>query len=441
MVASSPWRPSDGERSGADCAAGRRSGDALTSDRMVSVDEHLHRILAQVRRPEPIELALLDAQGLLCAEEVIAECALPGFDNSQVDGYAVRSVDLVDASEAEPAEVPVVGDVAAGSTSPQGIARGQCVRIMTGAPVPAGADAVVPVEWTDAGVAQVKVFRPIRVGTYVRRAGDDVEPGDVAVEVGTPIGPPQVGLLAAVGRERVLVRPRPRIVVLSVGSELVDIGQVPDLGQLIDINSYALSAAARDAGADVYRVGVVPDDRRRIFDVLESQLLRADLIVTSGGVSGSAYDVVKEALAELGSVRFDRVAMQPGMPQGFGVLGRGKVPFFGLPGNPVSALVSFEIFVRPAIRSMLGKRQPFRPAVQATLRGPIDSPAGKRQFRRGRLRRDTGGAYSVDAVGGAGSHLLAGMAQANCLIVLDEATTEAREGEWVSVLPLLLAGS
>lgn len=431
---SSPWHP--------DSSGGRApAGDMMRSDRMVSVDEHLERILAQVRRPEPIELALLDAQGLLCAEEVVAETQLPGFDNSQVDGYAVRAVDLAEATEDGPAIVPVVGDVPAGSTAPHGIARGQCVRIMTGALIPAGADAVVPVEWTDAGVARVRIYRSVREGTYVRRAGDDVEPGDVAVEVGTPIGPAQVGLLAAVGRERVLVRPRPRIVVISTGSELVDVGHRPDLGQIIDVNSYALAAAARDAGADVYRVGIIPDDRRRLLDALEGQLLRADLIVTSGGVSAGAYDVVKEALAELGTVRFDRVAMQPGMPQGFGVLGRSKVPFFGLPGNPVSALVSFEVFVRPAIRTMLGKKQPFRRPVAAELRAAVDSPAGKRQFRRGRLSRASSGGYYVEAVGGAGSHLLAGMAQANCLIVLDEEVIEAREGERVTVLPLLLAGS
>jgi molybdopterin molybdotransferase len=266
-----------------------------------------------------------------------------------------------------------------------------------------------------------------------------VMPGDPAVQIGTPIGPAQISLLAAVGRERVLVRPRPRVVVLSTGSELVDVGRRPGTGEIIDSNSYALAAAARDAGAEVYRAGIVPDDHARLLSVLEGQISRADLIVTSGGVSAGAFDVVKDALKELGTVEFVRVAMQPGMPQGFGTLGVDGTPIFCLPGNPVSALVSFEVFVRPAVRLMLGKRRLVRRTVPAVSMRTISSSPGRRQYRRGLLHREADGSYSVETVGGAGSHLLAGLAQSNCLIVIDEEVTEVSEGELVTVVPLLLA--
>jgi molybdopterin molybdotransferase len=406
-----------------------------------SVDEHLRRVLADLRVPEPIELALLDAQGLLCAEDVLADAPLPGFDNSQMDGYAVRAADTAGATPENPVELPVVGDIPAGSRAPRGVTRGLCLRIMTGAPMPSGADAVVPVEWTDRGVARVRIDRPAEPGLYIRRTGEDIRTGELAVRAGTPIGPAQVGLLAAVGRERVLVRPRPRVVVLSTGSELVDVGRRPGAGEILDSNSYALAAAARDAGAEVYRAGIVPDDHARLLAVLEGQLIRADLIVTSGGVSQGAYDVVKEALGELGTVDFVTVAMQPGQPQGFGTLGGDGTPIFCLPGNPVSSLVSFEIFVRPAIRLMLGKRHLVRRTVTARTLRPLSSPAARRQYRRGLLHRESGGGYSVEPVGGAGSHLLAGLAQANCLIVIDEEVTEVSEGDQVTVIPLLLASA
>ena len=405
------------------------------------VEEQLDRVLADLRVPEPIELALLDAQGLLCAEDVYAQAPLPGFDNSAMDGYVVRAADTAAATEDDPVVLPVVGDIPAGSRAPRGVSRGLCLRIMTGAPMPAGADAVVPVEWTDGGVARVRILRPTQPGAYVRRVGEDVETGDLVISAGTPVGPAQVGLLAAVGRERVLVRPRPRVSVISTGSELVEVGQRPGPGELVDSNSFALAAAARDAGADAYRVGIVPDDHARLLDVLEGQLRRADLLITSGGVSVGAFDVVKQALSELGTVEFSRVAMQPGMPQGFGTLGPDGTPIFCLPGNPVSALVSFEVFVRPAIRLMLGKRRLLRRTITAVSRQRLTAPSGRRQYRRGLLHREADGSYSVEPVGGPGSHLLASLARSNCLIVLGEEVTEVPEGADVTVVPLLLAGA
>jgi len=297
---------------------------------------------------------------------------------------------------------------------------------------------VIPLEWTDRGLAQVAIRQSARSGTSIRRAGEDLPAGAPALAAGAALGPQQIALLAAIGRDRVAVRPRPRVLVVSTGSELVEVGHPVGFGEVPDANSYLLAAAARDAGADAYRVGIVPDDHTKLLDVLESQLLRADVLVTTGGVSMGAFDIVKQALSELGTVSFTRVAMQPGKPQGFGHLGD-HVPIFCLPGNPVSALVSFEVFVRPAIRKLLGKRSIQRATVQAAALERIESPAGVRQYRRGVLHREASGGYSVTLVGGPGSHLIAAMASANCLVVIDEEVTEVVSGSRVTVIPLLLS--
>ncbi len=407
-------------------------------DRLRSVDEQLSIVLDGIGSIDPIELTLLDAQGLLLAENITSNVALPGFDNSAMDGYAVRSVDTRDASYAEPVTLPVIGDIAAGSKSRGGMGPGLAMRIMTGAPIPAGADAVIPLEDTDRGVARVAIRRPVGGGECVRRAGEDMPSGAPAMAAGSALGPQQIGLLAAIGRDRVLVRPRPRVIVISTGSELVEVGQKPGFGEVSDANSYLVAAAAKDAGADAWRFGIVPDDHSQLLDVLESQLLRADILITSGGVSMGAFDVVKEALSELGTVEFTKVAMQPGKPQGFGHLGN-KVPIFCLPGNPVSAMVSFEVFVRPAIRKLLGKRNVHRATVQAVSLERIDSPPGTKQYRRGVLHREATGGYSVSLVGGAGSHLIASLAAANCLVVIDEEVTEVVAGSRVTAIPLLLS--
>jgi len=406
--------------------------------RLRSVDEHLASVLAGIGSMSPIEMALLDAQGLLLAENVVTEVPLPGFDNSAMDGYAVRAVDTRAAGPDNPVQLPVTGDVVAGTKSRSGMGPGLSVRIMTGAPIPAGADAVIPLERTDRGVAKVTISEPVLSGECIRRAGEDLAAGAPALSAGAAIGPQQIALLAAVGRDRVLVRPRPRVIVLSTGSELIEVGQQPGFGEVPDANSYLIAAAARDAGADAYRLGIVPDDHSKLLDVLESQLLRADVLITTGGVSMGAFDVVKQALTELGTVDFVRVAMQPGRPQGFGFLGD-HVPIFCLPGNPVSALVSFEIFARPAIRKLLGKRQLQRATVQAMAIERVESPVGIRQYRRGVLHREANGAYSVSFVGGPGSHLIASMASANCLVVIDEDVSEVVAGSRVTVIPLLLS--
>ncbi len=428
-------------------------------DHLWSVDEHLDDILATVRPLDPIELHLLDAQGCVLVEDITVPVSLPPFDNSSMDGYAVRVADIAGASEEYPASLEVVGDVAAGAADPVHVGPGQAARIMTGAPLPPGAETVVPVEWTDGGLGegpaagmrarslapdgatgQVAVYRPAPARAHVRAQGSDVRAGDRVLEAGTVLGPPQISLLAAVGRGTVRVRPRPRVVVLSTGSELVQPDEPLRPGQIYDSNSFALTAAARDAGAIAYRVGAVADDAETLRDTIEDQLVRADLMVTSGGVSVGAYDVVKEALSHAGDedepgsgVEFRRLAMQPGKPQGFGSIGPDHTPLLALPGNPVSSYVSFELFVRPAIRTLMGLQDVHRPRVRAELRAEkaLTSPKGRRQFLRGRYADGV-----VTPVGGAGSHLVAALAQANALVVVPEDVVDVAPGTEVEVVLL-----
>ena len=402
---------------------------------MITVEEHLARVLSVVQPLSPLDLGLMDAHGCVLTEDVVADVALPGFDNSSQDGYAVRRDDVLGASESTPVVLPVTGDVAAGPASPLRVQPGVCVRIMTGAMMPAGADAVVPLEWTDGGISSVRITRVPDAGAYVRRVGEDVAAGETVLTAGTHLGAAQIGIAAAVGRARLTVRPRPRVVVVSTGSELVEAGQPLSPGRIADSNSPALTAAAIEAGAIAYRVGIVPDDPRTLASTLEDQLVRADVLVTSGGVSVGAYDVVKEVLSRLGTVQFDKVAMQPGMPQGFGTIGPDATPVFGLPGNPVSALVSFEAFVRPALRKMLGATPLERPRVRAVAGTALRAPAGKAAFLRVLLEVRSG-AYVVTPVSGAGSHLLAGMARANALAIVPVGVEEIAAGDPVDVLVL-----
>src|SRR5947208_8402631 len=382
---------------------------------MRSVDEQLGRALAAAVRPAPVRVAIAEAQGMLCAEDVVAVRALPGFDKAAVDGYAVRSVDVQSAGT-EPVMLPVVGEIAAGSRQPRRLQPGQAVRVVTGAPLPTLADAVVPIGYTDGHQARVTVSQPVPSAAFVRRTGEDVQTGDVAVRRGSPIGAAQVGLLAAVGRSKVLVYPRPRVSVSSVGDELVDIDRTPGQGQVYDVNSYALSAAARDAGAEVSRVGVATGSTHRLREVVEGRLLLSEIVVIAGGVGGAKGEDVRAALSDLGDIDLTRVNMHPGSVQGFGRLGPDAVPTFLLPSNPMSALVVFEVLVRPLIRLALGKRNPHRRTITARLLSPVTSTAGRRGFLRGQLLRDPDTAeYLVQPLGTSGAHLLASLAEANCL--------------------------
>ncbi|HET8603550.1 MAG TPA: gephyrin-like molybdotransferase Glp [Marmoricola sp.] len=400
----------------------------------LSVDEHLARILDRIEPLAPYQQPLLDALGLPIHSDVEAPISLPVFDNSAMDGYAVVFRDVAEADE-RPVHLPVVGEIAAGQAQIFAMSPGTAVRIMTGAPVPAGCDAVVPLEWTDQGVAQVQIHRAPTKGQHIRPAGDDVAAGDLLMRAGEVIGPRHLGLLASVGLAQVPTPPRPRMVVMSTGSELVEPGQPLGRDSIYDSNSYLLAAAGRAAGAIVYRVNHSSDDPAAFEEALADQLVRADLVVTSGGVSKGSHDVVKEVLADLGTVWFGEVAMQPGKPQGFGTVGEDATPIFTLPGNPVSSYVSLQVFVVPALRKMMGREPLERPLVSAMLDAPLSSIPGRRQFLRGHLGTDRGGMH-VTPVGGAGSHLVGGLARSNCLIVLDEDTEGVSAGTRVPVMPL-----
>ena len=402
---------------------------------LLPVQDLVDRILATVSPLPDFPQPLMEALGLAVAEDVVAPISLPSFDNSAMDGYAVVRDDVASASAESPVHLPVVGEIGAGRANLFAMSPGTAVKIMTGAPLPTGADAVVPYEWTDRGVATVRIDQAPGKGQNIRSAGEDVAEGDVLVEHGTVLGPRHLGLLASVGRSTVRSRPRPRVVVISTGSELRDPGTPLGHDSIYDGNSYLLAAAARTAGAIAYRVGIVPDDPRTFTDSLSDQLVRADLVVTSGGVSEGDFDVVKEALSSLGSVWFGGVAMQPGKPQGFGTVGEDDTPIFTLPGNPVSSYVSFETFVLPAIRRMMGKLPYSRPTRRARLTHPISSPAGKQQMVRGAYEVDRGGPF-VSPVGGHGSHLIGDLAASNALVVVPPETTSLSAGEMVQVLAL-----
>lgn len=415
---------------------------------MRSVEEQQARVAAAAVAPRPVRVAIAESQGLMCAEEVVTERPMPGFDQAAIDGYAVRSVDVLgvgsDSEDGGEISLPVMGVIEAGARTPSRLQPRQAARVQTGAPMPTLADAVLPLRWTDGGENRVRVLRGVRSGAYVRRTGDDVQPGDVAVRAGTIIGPAQVGLLAAVGRDKVLVHPRPRLSVMCVGGELVDVSRTPGTGQVYDVNSYALAAAGRDAGAEVNRVGIISTDPRELRETVEGQVNRNEIVVIAGAVGGAAAESVRTVLSELGDMEVARIAMHPGSVQGFGQLGRDRVPVFLLPANPVSALVVFEMMVRPLIRLSLGKRQPMRRVVQARTLSPITSMPGRKGYLRGQLMRDQDtGEYLVQALGGApgaSTHLLATLAEANCLVIVPADVEEVRTGETVDVAFLAQRG-
>ncbi len=401
---------------------------------MDSVEKYLADILATIRPLPARELALADALGAVLAADVTAGHPLPPFDNSAMDGYAVLAADVAAATGEQPVVLPVRGEIAAGDTGRYSLVPGSVLKIMTGAAIPAGADAVVPVEFTDSGAAQVAIRQPVDPGNAVRLTGGDAQPGDVLLTAGTRLGAVHLGLLAAAGHGTVLARPRPRVTVISTGDELVEPGSGLVPGQIWESNATMLAAAAREAGCPARRYPIVRDTASAVLAAVQDALDGADLLITSGGVSmGGEHDVVKAALATLGTVGFRKVAMQPGMPQGFGTVGPASTPIFTLPGNPVSAYVSFCLFVRPALDALQDSYRERGKPSQAVLAGPARSPAAKRSYLRGILDDAAG---LVTPVSGQASHQLASLARANALIIVPEQVTSLAGGETVDVLEL-----
>lgn len=402
---------------------------------MLTVEQHLETILRGIGPLEPYDQPIIESLGLPLHEDFVSAYDLPRFDNSAMDGYAVRSQDVTDATRSSPVTLPVVGEIAAGSARPFAISAGTAVKIMTGAPIPRGADVVVPLEATDRGNARVVIYRGAPAGTCVRPRAADVKVGETVLAAGTVLGPREVGLLASLGAGRVKARPRPRVVIISTGTELREPGGHLEYDSIFDGNSFMLAAAVRSIGAIAYRVPPVGDNPKTFRRMLSDQLVRADLVVTSGGISKGDHDVVKEALAPLGTVKFSEVAMQPGKPQGFGTVFDEQTPIITLPGNSVSAYVSFEVFVMPAIRRMMGLTPYRRPMVHAVLAADVQSPSGRRQYLRGFFEVTHRGA-KVTPIEGAGSHLIGGLSKANALIVVGEDETALNMGDTVRTLVL-----
>lgn len=405
--------------------------DHDSGEGLLPVEEAREKILAKIRPLQALELPLTEAYGCVLARDVTADRDLPDFASSAMDGFAVRSSDVAGASAAAPVELRIAGRALIGRRPEGTVGGGEAMRIATGAPIPAGADAVVPIENCEPVGERVRVLVQIPEGKHVRPTGEDVRAGESLVPAGRRLQAPELGLLATAGVSHPLVRPRPRVVVLSTGDELVTPSQAPGFGQIRDSNAYTLYAALREAGAAPTLAGIVPDDVDALRDTVLAHLAQADAFVSSGGVSVGERDVVKAAFFRRGEFEFFKVAMQPGMPQGFGdIEGR---PYFGLPGNPVSVFVSFEVFIRPAIMRMMGRRNLYRPEIPARLEEDVSGPRGKTQFARVRVRRSEGG-WVASPTGGRGSNLIGTVARANGLAMIPPGVETAPAGSEVHVM-------
>ncbi len=399
---------------------------------MLSVTEAQQAILGSVRRLEPETVALLEALGRVLAEEVTAQAALPPFDNSAMDGYAVRAADLIGAAPDHPVRLPVIADIPAGHPSSVEITAGTAARITTGAPLPHGADTVVPVEDTDDGARgaselreSVAIYTAFERGAHVRIAGNDVQRGESVLSAGTLVRPSEIALMSAVGHSRVKVYRRPRVALLATGDELVSPEQQPGPGQIRNVNEYSTAALVQRYGGVPLLLGIARDRTEEVAARLEEAIGQsADLIVASAGVSVGAYDVVKDAVKAHGSIDLWKVRMRPGKPIAFGAYR--QVPFFGLPGNPVSAMMTFEQFVRPVLRIMSGFVHWKKPTVTATLLESIESDGRETYARAWVERRD--GQWTARLSGGQGSNMLNSLARANALVIVPDGVSHLDAG-------------
>jgi molybdopterin molybdotransferase len=428
---------------------------ALTS---VSVQEALEGILAQFAPLEPVVVPLEDSLGLVLAEEVYTDIDLPPFDNSSMDGYAVQAADVAEATPESPARLRVTGYLPAGAAPGPSdrVEQGTAFRIMTGAPVPPGADAVVRFEDTSEGRAlddphrqpgtaraepvrvgsDVLIYRGVKQGDSVRRVGEDMAAGALVLTKGTTIRPSEIGVLAAVGKAQVRVHRRPRVAVLATGDELVDVTEKPGPGQIRNSNNYAVSAQIASWGALPFNLGVARDTlEHTTAKIKEALALEPDLLITSAGVSVGDYDVVKDVLLSLGTISMWQVRMKPGKPLAFGHLGERRVPFLGLPGNPVSSMVNMELFGRPAVMKMLGKSRLFRPTIEAHAGEMFENNTGREHYLRGVVSREEG-VYIARSTGKQESNILTSMSRANALLIVGEETRLVKEGEAVQALML-----
>jgi molybdopterin molybdotransferase len=401
------------------------ASSARTAGRSLSVDEALERILTRVRPLPPARMALLDALGRVLAEDIVADRDVPSFRNSAMDGYAVRGADVASA----PVQLRVTGDIAAGATPNGGVGAGEAMRIMTGAPMPDGADTVVRVEDTDNRTDTVTIMTVTKPGTSVRAAGEDLKTGETILRSGTVLRAAEIGVLATLGRTAALVVPAARVAILSTGDELVELDAPLAPGQIRDANRYSLASAARAMGATPIPLGIVRDTADDLRRALRDAAARADVIVTSGGVSVGDHDHVKPVVDELGSMDFWSIAIRPGRPLAFGEIDGTLI--FGLPGNPVSSLLGFELFVRPALLKMAGRRLLHRPRVTATLGDTLDTPPALRFFARGIYDPQRG---TVRTTGPQGSGILRSMALANSFIEVPETIQHLDRGAAVTVI-------
>jgi molybdopterin molybdotransferase len=414
---------------------------------MISVEEALERILSYVSTLEAEDKPILEALGQVLAEDAVSGMDIPPLDNTAMDGYAVRAADTRGASDTAPVQLRVIGELAAGYVFDAELAPGNAVRIMTGAPIPRGADAVVPFEETDepAGRAfgafaksrdHVGVLKAAEPGANIRYAGEDVRSGQAIVPKGTVLHPAQIGVLASLGKTTVRVHRRPVVAILSTGDEVKEPGQPLAPGQIYDSNAYSLAAMVQANGGIPRRLGIAQDT----VDALTAKLregLGADMLVTSAGVSRGDYDVVKDVLAKEGEVDFWTVRMRPGKPLAFGAFPSGgrRVPHIGLPGNPVSSMVSFELFGRPAIYTMLGRSDWQRPRVRAIADEPIENTDARRVYARAILtQRD--GRWQAALTGPQGSGMLSSMAAANALAIVPEDVPRIAPGDEVECILL-----
>ena len=397
---------------------------------MISVEEALNRILETIVPLSLEKVNIFDALGRVIGKDVHANRNIPPKDNSAMDGYAVRSKDTLNASREKPAVLAVIEDIPAGAIPRNTLGPGEAVRIMTGAPIPDGADAVDKVEDTEKDGQKVKIFTAATIGQDIRNAGEDVSEGERVICRGDVIRPAEVGMLAALGRSFISVYQKPLIAVLATGDELVDVDEQPTPWQIISSNSYSISAQILECGGIPLQIGIAKDTREDLIAKFKSAM-RADIIISSGGVSVGDFDFVKDIMKEVGNnMQFWQVAMRPGKPLAFGSME--GIPVFGLPGNPVSSMVSFEQFVRPSILKMTGHKNLFRKVVRATIREDISKRGGMKHFIRARIQYENG-KYYVTNTGDQGSGILKSMVRANGLIVLPENATSAKTGDEVMV--------